>query len=52
MSTLGHRSLALALAGITALAFALRLYHLDFQSFWSDEIFSLEIAAPTLVESL
>ena len=52
MSTLGHRWLALTLGGVTALAFALRLYHLDFQSFWSDEIFSLELAAPTLVDSL
>jgi mannosyltransferase len=42
----------LALVGISALALALRLFRLDFQSFWSDEIGSLAMAGATLAESL
>lgn len=40
------------LLGILLLAFALRVYHLDTQSFWSDEGISLQRAALTLPELL
>ncbi len=36
---------ALLLTLITLLAFALRLYHLDFKGFWGDEIWTAQVAA-------
>jgi 4-amino-4-deoxy-L-arabinose transferase-like glycosyltransferase len=44
--------LRLSLLAILLLAFALRAYHLDFQSFWSDEGISLQRAALPLPQML
>jgi hypothetical protein len=45
---LGTHGFALALCAIVLLAGALRMYALDYQSLWSDEIFSLIITDPKL----
>src|SRR5437899_9988252 len=46
--SLGARGFAPALCAIVLLAAALRVYALDYQSLWSDEIFSLITTDPTL----
>ena len=46
--SLGTHGFALALCTTVLLAGALRVYELDYQSLWSDEIFSLITADPML----
>jgi hypothetical protein len=45
---LGKNGFALALCAIVLLAAGLRVYRLDYQSLWTDEIFSLMTTDPTL----
>jgi uncharacterized membrane protein len=45
---LGRNGLAIGLCIVVVLGAALRAYALDFQSLWTDEIFSLMITDPTL----
>lgn len=45
---LGKNTVPLALGAIVVLGAGLRVYALDYQSLWSDEIFSLTTADPTL----
>ncbi len=44
----GKTGFALALCAIVLLAARLRVYRLDYQSLWTDEIFSLMTTDPTL----
>jgi len=46
--SLGKNGFALALCGTVLLATGLRVYALDHQSLWTDEIFSLTTTDPTL----
>ena len=46
--SLGAHGVALALCAIVLLAGALRVYELDYQSLWSDEVISLKTTDPTL----
>jgi hypothetical protein len=45
---LGRKGLAIGLCAVVLLGAGLRAYALDFQSLWTDEIFSLMITDPTL----
>jgi hypothetical protein len=46
--SLSNKGLVLALCGIVLVAVGLRAYALDYQSLWTDEIFSLMTTDPTL----